>query len=138
MKVSFLLFISLGLSLFGQTAVAGQIQYCYPVKKERTLQDPGSHPNAYDDGYREGVAEAKQGKPFSTRTAGGEFSRGYEEGYRGQPYSGQRNTIPDRIDTYSQNQCRTYYYNDSDPIQQSLKRVLDNFQDDFRRDWQLR
>ena len=117
---------------------AGQIQYCYPVEKSRTLQDPGSHPKAYDDGYREGAATARDKKPFEPRSAGGEFARGFEDGYYGRTYGGQQNVVPDRTDTYTTSQCRTYYFNDSDPVEQSLKRVLDNFQSDFRRDWNIK
>lgn len=143
MRYRHLLFCCLGLlsiSEFslGAMAIAGQIQYCYPIQKTRTLQDPGSHPQAYDNGYREGAATARAKKPYEPRSAGGEFARGFEDGYYGRPYAGQQNTVPDRTDTYSTKQCRTYYYNDTDPASQSIKRVLDNFQDDFRRDWNLR
>lgn len=123
---------------FGAIAKAGQLQYCYPVEKTRTLKDPGNHPQAYDNGYREGAAAARGNKPYEPRTAGGEFARGFDDGYYGRPYGEQQNTVPNRTETYTSSQCRTYYYNDSDPIQQSIKRVLDNFQDDFRRDWNLR
>jgi hypothetical protein len=102
------------------------------------LQDPGSHPQAYDDGYREGAATARDKKPFEPRSAGGEFARGFEDGYYGRTYAGQQNVVPNRTDTYTNNQCRTYYFNDSDPVEQSLKRVLDNFQSDFRRDWNIK
>lgn len=118
-------------------ANAGRIQYCYPVEKSQTLRDPGSHPQAYDDGYREGAAAAREKKPFEPRSAGGEFARGFEDGYYGRTYGGQQNVVPDRTDTYITNQCRTYEYNDADSVEQTLKRVLDDFQRDLRRDWNI-
>jgi hypothetical protein len=51
------------------------------------------------------------------------------------PYTGQKNTVPNRKETYKTSQCRTYYYNDKDPINKILGKVLEDFQRDLRRDW---
>jgi hypothetical protein len=116
-------------------AKAGQYQHCYPVQKNRTVEDAGYHPNAYDNGYREGAESSRKQEPYQPRTAAGEFSRGFDDGYYGRPYTGQKNTVPNRKETYETSQCRTYYYNDKDPINKILDNVLDDFQRDLRRDW---
>ena len=118
--------------------LAGQLNYCYPIQETRVVSDPGYHPQAYDDGYREGVAEARANAPFEIRTAGGEFARGYEDGYNGRSYAGQKKVLPDRREAYRSQKCRNYSYNEKDSIEKTLKRVLDNFQEDFRRDWQIK
>lgn len=116
-------------------AQAGQYNFCYPVKKSRIIQDPGFHPNAYDDGYREGAETARKKEPYEPRTAGGEFSRGFDDGYYGRTYTTQQNTVPDRREFYTTNQCKTYYYNDKDDINRILDSVLRDVQNDLRRDW---
>jgi hypothetical protein len=50
------------------------------------------HPQAYDDGYREGIASKAKKETYQPRTAGGEFARGVEDGYFGRPNTGQRYT----------------------------------------------
>ncbi|MGL5035881.1 MAG: hypothetical protein ACRC6M_19005 [Microcystaceae cyanobacterium] len=136
----FLLFVILGSEelLIPTQTLAAQFNYCYPIQQMRTISDPGYHPNAYDDGYREGIAEARDNKPFAVRTAGGEFAKGYEDGYNGRSYVGQQKTLPDRRESYQSQKCRNYFYNEKDPIEQTLRRVLDNFQEDFRRDGQIK
>ena len=117
------------------SAEAAQYQHCYPVEKTRTVEDAGYHPNAYDNGYREGAESARKQESYQPRTAAGEFSRVFDDGYYGRPYTGQKNTVPNRKETYETSQCRTYYYNDKDPIDKILNNVLDDFQRDLRRDW---
>jgi hypothetical protein len=117
------------------SAEAGQYQHCYPVQKTRIVEDAGYHPNAYDNGYREGAESVRKQEPYQPRTATGEFSRGFDDGYYSRPYTGQKNTVPNRKETYETSQCRTYYYNDKDPINKILDNVLDDFQRDLRRDW---
>jgi hypothetical protein len=51
------------------------------------------HPRAYADGFRQGQQSARDGKPYRPRTAGGEFARGFEDGYFNRPYTGQRVVI---------------------------------------------
>ena len=60
---------------FVSSAKAGQYQHCYPVPKTRIVEDAGYHPNAYDNGYREGADSARKQEPYQLRTAAGEFSR---------------------------------------------------------------
>ncbi len=124
-----------GISCLVSSAEAGQYQHCYPVQKTRTVEDAGYHPNAYDNGYREGAESSRKQEAYQPRTAAGEFSRGFDDGYYGRPYTGQKNTVPNRKETYETSQCRTYYYNDKDPINKILDNVLDDFQRDLRRDW---
>jgi ribosome modulation factor len=50
------------------------------------------HPQAYDDGYREGIASKAKNETYQPRTAGGEFARGVEDGYFGRANTGQRYT----------------------------------------------
>lgn len=120
------------------SAQAGQYQHCYPIQKTRTVEDPGYHPNAYDNGYREGAESSRKLESYQPRTAAGEFSRGFDDGYYGRLYTGQKNTVPNRQETYETSQCRTYYYNEKDPINQILDNILDDFQRDLRRDYNIK
>ncbi len=65
---------------------------CYEQKEFLPTQgyrDNANHPNAYTDGYREGRVNAQKGEKYVPRTAGGEFSRGFEDGYYGNKSTGQ-------------------------------------------------
>jgi hypothetical protein len=54
--------------------------YCrLPFKGE----DSANHVNAYNDGYRQGVESARKGEQYQPRTAGGNFARGFKDGYEG-------------------------------------------------------
>jgi hypothetical protein len=55
-------------------------------------QSAAYHPQAYDDGYREGLASKAKNETYQPRTAGGEFARGVEDGYFGRANTGQRYT----------------------------------------------
>ncbi|MBV8884325.1 MAG: hypothetical protein JO235_10070 [Chroococcidiopsidaceae cyanobacterium CP_BM_RX_35] len=48
------------------------------------------HPRAYADGYRQGEQSARDKEAYRPRTAGGEFARGFEDGYFNRPYTGQK------------------------------------------------
>ena len=50
------------------------------------------HANAYSDGYREGTASKAKSETYRARSAGGEFARGFEDGYFGRRNTGQRYT----------------------------------------------
>jgi hypothetical protein len=50
------------------------------------------HAHAYTDGYREGIAARAKRETYKARTAGGEFARGFEDGYFGRRNTGQRYT----------------------------------------------
>lgn len=49
-------------------------------------------PNAYADGYQEGIANKANWQTYQARSAGGEFARGFEDGYFGRKNTGQRYT----------------------------------------------
>lgn len=121
------------LLLFSASARAEQYNHCYPVEKVRIIKDSGNHPNAYDDGYREGVETAREGDEYEPRSAGGEFARGFDDGYYGRPYTGQQNTIPNRRETYTTRQCSTYYYDKDDSIEEILRDVLNQYENDRER-----
>ena len=50
------------------------------------------HPQAYTNGYREGMASKAKRETYQARSAGSEFTRGFEDGYFGRANSGQRYT----------------------------------------------
>jgi hypothetical protein len=60
---------------------------------ESTEQSDAYHPQAYNDGYREGMASKAKRETYQARSAGGEFARGFEDGYFGRANSGQRYTV---------------------------------------------
>jgi hypothetical protein len=84
------------------------ISYCYPVTSWLLDQDPGYHPQAYADGYRQGQQSAKRGNNYQPRTAGGEFGRGFDDGYYGREFSGQKQTVPNEYKPYTTSQCGWY------------------------------
>jgi hypothetical protein len=98
---------------FNQTAFAGERSrerketYCYPVTEPRISRDPAYHPRAYADGYRQGRTSARKGEVYKPRTAGGEFARGFEDGYHGEEFSNQKQIVPDRIDYETVTKCST-------------------------------
>ncbi len=60
---------------------------------ESTERSDAYHPQAYSDGYREGIASKAKRETYQARSAGGEFARGFEDGYFGRANSGQRYTV---------------------------------------------
>jgi hypothetical protein len=97
--------------LFTQPASAGnkdKVTVCHPTQQVRVVKDAADHPAAYRDGYREGEQSARKGDAYKPRTVGGEFSRGFEDGYYGRPFTGQRYEVADRLETYTTQQCDTY------------------------------
>lgn len=67
--------------LFNQPAEA-QINYCDSAQNNNA----GNHQNAYADGYREGQQSARDRQTYRPRTAGGNFDRGFYDGYYNRPY----------------------------------------------------
>jgi hypothetical protein len=63
---------------------------CKPNLQE--ISAAQSHANAYSDGYREGTASKAKSETYQARSAGGEFARGFEDGYFGRRNTGQRYT----------------------------------------------
>lgn len=86
----------------------GPISYCYPVTNWTVDQDPGYHPQAYADGYRQGQQSARKGNTYKPRTAGGEFARGFDDGYHGKEFSGQKHVVPNEYKPYNTSQCGWY------------------------------
>ncbi len=83
-------------------------RYCYPVTRWSVDQDPGYHPRAYSDGYRQGRSSAKNQETYKPRTAGGEFSRGFEDGYYGKEFMGQQHIVANQYLPFTTNQCNWY------------------------------
>ena len=87
-----------------------KVKYCYPVIHESISEDAAFHPRAYKDGYRQGRENAIKGKSYKPRSAGGEFGRGFDDGYFNRGFTGQRHTIPNQVNTYTTQECETYSY----------------------------
>jgi hypothetical protein len=68
-------------------------------------EDAAYHPQAYADGYRQGQQSAKKRNNYKPRTAGGEFARGFDDGYYGREFSGQKQTVPNEYKPYTTSQC---------------------------------
>jgi hypothetical protein len=126
------LLLAPALAFFPKLAQAAQYQHCYYSQKVRIIQDSGNHSNAYDDGYREGAEAARRGDAYEARSVGGEFARGFEDGYHNRPYTGQQNVVPDRTETYQTRECRNYSYDPNDSIDEILENVLNQFERDLR------
>ncbi|NWF60781.1 MAG: hypothetical protein HXY43_16375 [Fischerella sp.] len=82
-----------------------RFNYCYPVTQWLVDEDPAYHPQAYADGYRQGRESAKKGKAYKPRTAGGEFGRGFDDGYYGRKFAGQKNIVPNEYKPYTTSEC---------------------------------
>lgn len=68
------------------TGVCYEQQELWFTKDNR---DNANHPGAYADGYREGRMNAQKGEKYVARSGGGEFSRGFDDGYYGNKSTGQ-------------------------------------------------
>jgi len=112
-------------------ARAENYTYCADVEQVRVIKDDGNHPNAYDDGYREGTQSAQNGDEYEPRSVGGEFARGFEEGYYGRPYAGQQNVVPTRQERYTNHQCRTYHYSTDENFNHVASRIVGEINRDF-------
>jgi glucan-binding YG repeat protein len=65
---------------------------CYEQQEilhTQVYHDNANHPSAYNDGYREGRMSTQRREKYSPRTGGGEFSRGFDDGYYGNKSTGQ-------------------------------------------------
>jgi hypothetical protein len=67
---------------------------CRAERQESTAtwQSDAYNATAYADGYREGVESKAKRETYQVRSAGGEFARGFEDGYFGRKSTGQRYT----------------------------------------------
>ena len=70
-----------------QAAKADEVVYCNSANNQS--RNAAEQPHAYADGYREGEQNFRKGQAYQPRTAGGEFARGFEDGYFNRPYTGQ-------------------------------------------------
>lgn len=93
---------------FSQPAKADTVTYCYPVTQSSVIQNAADHPGAYADGYSEGRKSRNDGDTYTPRTAGGEFARGFEDGYYGRQFTGQEYAVSDKIERFITQQCSTY------------------------------
>lgn len=85
---------------------------CYPVTERHVVRDSVNHPDAYLDGYREGQQSARKTEEYRPRTAGGEFARGFEDGYYGRSFAGQEFVVKDRVEHYTFQNCDYSYLRD--------------------------
>ncbi|MBO3458185.1 hypothetical protein G7B40_017635 [Aetokthonos hydrillicola Thurmond2011] len=79
--------------------------YCYPYTQWLVREDPADHPQAYSDGYRQGRESSRKNEKYKPRTAGGEFARGFRDGYYGRSFTGQRVIVADRYQPYVTSNC---------------------------------
>ncbi len=93
-------------ALLGLATVSASLLSPQPVKADEVISGDyvnssqadknywaADHPHAYADGFRQGEQSARDGKAYRPRTAGGEFARGFEDGYFNRPYTGQKVVI---------------------------------------------
>lgn len=69
---------------------------CYASTQLDVRENSAYHPQAYADGYTQGQKSAADGDKYERRTAGGEFARGFKDGYYGKEFAGQKIVVPDR------------------------------------------
>lgn len=81
------------------------ITHCYPVTRWLVDEDPAYHPQAYSDGYRQGRESAKKGNKYEPRTAGGEFARGFDDGYYEREFAGQKHIVSNTVKPYTTTEC---------------------------------
>ncbi len=127
----------LGITSLNLPIQAAQYQHCFNVKKYRTVRDSGNHPTAYNDGYREGLQSARKGEKYEPRSTGGEFARGFDDAYYGRVATGQEYIVQDRQEPYTAQECRLYYYSEKYSIDQILRQVLGDFEQDLERQWNI-
>jgi hypothetical protein len=94
---------------FSQPAKADVFSYCYPVTQNNVIRNAADHPGAYADGYSEGRKSRKDGDAYKPRTAGGEFARGFEDGYYSRRFTGQEYAVRDKVDYFTTEECNSYY-----------------------------
>jgi hypothetical protein len=84
-------------------------RYCQPVTQWQIDQDPAYHPRAYSNGFRQGRESAKKGNQYKSRTAGGEFARGFDDGYYGREFSGQKHIVANAYQPFTTTSECNYY-----------------------------
>jgi hypothetical protein len=96
--------------LFTPPASASEVvTVCKPVTSTNVVRNAAAHPAAYEDGFGEGRQSASRGETYEPRSVGGEFARGFEDGYFGRRFTGQEYAVRDRVQTYTTQQCQNVY-----------------------------
>lgn len=76
-------------------------------------------------------------KPLVFKQVGGEFARGFDDGYYGRTVTEQKYTVQDSQESYTGQACRTYYYNEKDSIDQILRNVTRDLERDLKKQWNI-
>ncbi len=94
--------------LFTPVASASEVvTVCQPVTSTNIVRDAAAHAGAYQDGFGEGRLSASRGEIYKPRSVGGEFARGFEDGYLGRRFTGQEYAVRDQVQSYTTQQCQT-------------------------------
>lgn len=101
--------------LYPQVAKANRVIYCADLAEDETVTYSADHPHAYADGYREGEQSARNKEAYKPRTVGGEFARGFEDGYYNRRYAGQKQVVLNR-DCYGGGYYTQYPYLVAPPL----------------------
>ena len=100
--------------LFTSVASASEVvTVCKPVTSTNVVKDAAAHAGAYEDGFGEGRLSASRGETYKPRSVGGEFARGFEDGYFGRRFTGQEYVIRDRVQSYTTQQCQSVQTNNT-------------------------
>ena len=98
--------------LFTPPASASEVvTVCKPVTSTNIVRNGAAHAAAYEDGFGEGRQSASRGETYERRSVGGEFARGFEDGYFGRRFTGQEYVVRDRVQTYTTQQCQSAFTN---------------------------
>jgi hypothetical protein len=89
------------------------VTVCKPVTTTNVVRDAAAHAGAYQDGFGEGRLSASRGETYKPRSVGGEFARGFDDGYYGRSFTGQEYAIRDRVQSYTTQQCQNVQKNNS-------------------------
>jgi hypothetical protein len=98
--------------LFTPLASASEVvTVCKPVTTTNIVKNAAAHPAAYENGFAEGRLSASRGETYKPRSVGGEFARGFEDGYNGRRFTGQEYAVRDQVQTYTTQQCQNVQTN---------------------------
>ncbi len=105
--------------LFTPVASASEVvTVCKPVTSTNIVRDAAAHAGAYEDGFGEGRLSASRGETYKPRSVGGEFARGFDDGYSGRRFTGQEYAVRDRVESYTTQQCQNVQTNNPNVNQQ--------------------
>jgi hypothetical protein len=111
--------------LFTPLASASEVvTVCKPVTTTNIVKNAAAHPAAYENGFAEGRLSASRGETYKPRSVGGEFARGFEDGYNGRRFTGQEYAVRDQVQTYTTQQCQNVQTNNPNVNPQ----VIPNYQ----------